>query len=102
MECYGKILIEKYSTTAAVNLGHSMRNINREVQGISQTISTTIAKYCLDLSVECGTIYNNWHPNKRYANDRNIWNTQTLADQYFNEATEALNVITQMKLDGEI
>ena len=45
VECYGKILIENYSATATVNLRHGMRNINREVQGISQTIGTTVAKY---------------------------------------------------------
>ena len=102
VECYGKIVIEKFSPTAAASLNHSVRSINRGMLGISQSIGSIAAKYCLDLSVNCATIYSHWHPSKRYANDNAIWNTQAIAEQYFNEAKKALNVITQMKLDGVI
>ncbi|EDL65726.1 hypothetical protein [Bacillus sp. SG-1] len=105
LESYGKLIVKAYDSTINVRrFSHSLSDLNTKIKN-DITIAPSLGKYCLDLSIECNTIFsgnNEWGPLKRYEDNPNLWSTKQTADSYISESKKIIDMIDEMKIDGVI
>ena len=105
IECYAKIIIGLSYGISSNDLkffGHDINEMNKEFQYIFN--HSSYSNYMKDLKVDFGKITSGmtkWHPNKRYSDNSNLWSSQKAID-YQIEVSNAVQVLSQMKIDGHI
>ena len=105
LECYGKLLILANDPSANVKrFSHDLTKLNTKIKS-DIILTTSLGKYCLDLSIECNNIYkgvHEWDPFNRYEDNPNLWNTKQVADNFVSESKKIMDMIGNMKIDGVI
>jgi hypothetical protein len=104
LECYGKLLIQNYTSKKPIDYKHNLKELNKTIQ-TEIALLEGASKYVLDFKTNCNTIYEGhekWSPKKRYSAQKGVWDSEATADKFVNEAEKIMNLVVQMKIDGVI
>jgi len=103
IECYAKIIIGVsygFGVSDLKDFGHDLKKMNKEFKYI--LAHSSVSGYMIDMPLNFSKSLSGssrWDPFKRYSDLTNEWN-QTNSNDYQNEATFAMQKMTQMILDG--
>lgn len=107
VECYAKILVEKYSSNygnnrTARSFSHNLNHLNTEMQYILSG-NNSLSSYILNASTDFINILAKWNPvSLRYVDNTNKINSKNISDDFQAEIDLAMQKITKMQIDGVI
>lgn len=102
VECYAKIIVEKYTTKSAKSFSHNINKLNTELHQILAG-NMTISSYILSGNTDYINIFTKWNPvSLRYVDNTNKINSKNISDDFQAEIDLAMQKITKMQIDGVI
>lgn len=107
VECYTKIIVEKYSSNQGNNrtarsFSHNLNHLNTEMQYILSG-NSALSSYILNASTDFINIFTKWNPvSLRYVDNTNKINSKNISDDFQAEIDLAMQKITKMQIDGVI
>lgn len=101
IECYTKIIVNRFSTETPRSYGHDLNRLNIAIQHILSG-NSSLSPFILNGSLDFVTILSNWNPvTLRYIDSANSLHNQSLSTSFQDEIQFAMHKLAELYINGD-